>query len=192
MINNKSITLFAIAWGNQLEFTNSVLRYCNSIFPVFDRTILYSKIENLLQYNTFMVENLNEIIDTDFVLTVQPDGYIINPKLWNNKFLDYDYVGAPWPWHKVSGNGGFSLRSKKFLNESSKLKYNKYHEEYDCCPEDYFMCVLNRDHFIKNGCLFPSMETAIEFSFEHPIPGINKTIFDSFGFHGKHNILAMG
>ena len=82
--------------------------------------------------------NLNNYIDSDFVLIIQDDGHIVNPHLWDNEFLNYDYIGAPWPnnkkWknrfskydEKVSsniirnfnlnniGNGGFSLRSKNF------------------------------------------------------------------------------
>ena len=33
-------------------------------------------------------------------------------------FLNYDYIGAPWPHHQDFnvGNGGFSMRSAKLIN----------------------------------------------------------------------------
>jgi len=188
MINNKTITLYSIGWGEYLPIIERVVNHCNKIFPFFDEVKINKEISDLYTYNQFFVQDLTKHINTDFVLVVQNDGFIINPSLWDNNFLSYDYIGAPWPWHKVVGNGGFCIRSKKFLDLSSKLVYKEAHPEYKYCPEDYFLCVLNRNYFIDNGCIFPSMETAIKFSFEHPIPGIKSTIRDSFGFHGKHNL----
>lgn len=188
MINGKSITLYSIAWGDQLDQIFKILYHCNKVFPFFDKIILNTSIHTVLELNRYSVENLYKDIETDYVLMVQSDGFILNPSKWKNSFLDYDYIGAPWPWHNTVGNGGFCLKSKKFLDLASKLTYNPSHPEYPSCPEDYFLCVLNRDYFINNNCLFPSLETALSFSFEHPIPGINKTIHDSFGFHGKFNL----
>ena len=31
---------------------------------------------------------------TDFVLTIQHDGFILNPDAWRDDFFDYDYIGA--------------------------------------------------------------------------------------------------
>lgn len=191
MIKDKSITLYSVAWGNQLDITKKVLVHCANIFPYFDKVILNDKINNLLDYNIHMIQELDKVIDTDFVLLVQADGYIINPKLWDNKFLDFDYIGAPWPWHNVVGNGGFSLRSKKFINTSAKLAYIKDHPEYDLCPEDNFLCLqkYNRSFFLNHGCRFADVLTGLRFSFEHSMPiHPTHTIKNSFGFHGKHNL----
>lgn len=191
MIKNKTITLLSIAWGEELEKAKKVVKHCEEIFPFFDKVKIITEINNLLDYNIFCVEKLNGVIDTDFVLLVQSDGFILNPELWKDNFLNFDYIGAPWPWHGVCGNGGFSLRSKKFLEVSSTLKYIKYHPEYDLCPEDNFLCLsnYNRDFMINNGIKFADVETALDFSFEHSIFNFpNKTIKNSFGFHGKFNL----
>ena len=191
MINSKTITLYSAAWGNQVENAKRVLEHCNRIFPYFDKTIFNTQIDNLLDYNKHMVEELDQLIDTDFVLIVQSDGFIINPNLWEDRFLDFDYIGAPWPWYNVVGNGGFSLRSKKFLTTSSKLRYIKDHPEYEFCPEDAFLCLPTycRAHFIRHGCRFADILTGLRFSFEHPMPiHPNHRINNSFGFHGKHNL----
>lgn len=193
MINSKSITLFAASWLDQVKPTTRVVELCLKLFPYFDEVVHLKDITSIREYNRFMIEDLHKTVKTDFVMTVQMDGHIINPHLWKNEFLDYDYIGAPWWWHKVCGNGGFSLRSKKFLELSSKLKYCDFHEKYQYCPEDQFLCLesFNRNYFEKNGAKFASMETAIYFSFENPIDELpNHTIKDSFGFHGKNNCPA--
>ena len=69
-----------------------------------------------------------------------------------DKFLKYDYVGAPWN-HGV-GNGGFSLRRKsKMLKIISTCEMN----------DD------NEDLYFSNSCIplnNPSIEEAKEFSVE--------------------------
>ena len=39
-----------------------------------------------------------------------------------NLFLEYDYVGAPWSWNNLVGNGGLSLRKKNKMLEILKSK----------------------------------------------------------------------
>jgi hypothetical protein len=191
MINGKTLTVLSIGWGDQLEDAKSVVFYSASIFPFFDDALVVDHLNNLVDYNRFVVEDLCDFVNTDYVLMTQPDGFIINPKAWKDEFLNFDYIGAPWPWHGVCGNGGFCIRSKKFLEVSSKLNYIPDHPEYQCCPEDSFLCHpnYNRSFMIENGIKFADMKTALEFSFEHPIPLYPEhTIKHSFGFHGKHNL----
>lgn len=97
-----------------------------------------------LEYNYFILYGLGQLIDTDFALIVQNDGFVVNGNNWRNEFFDYDYIGAPIPcyytisedgfiwqsgvdgWVEQFGNypagamtpqnGGFSLRSKRLLD----------------------------------------------------------------------------
>lgn len=191
MINGKTITILTVAWGQEIGKATDTLYHCDYIFPFFDEKKIISSISNLIDYNTFMVEKINESVKTDYVMIVQSDGFIKNPHLWKNEFLDYDYIGAPWPWHNVCGNGGFSIRSKKFIQASSELKYNKTHPEYSECPEDNFLCLpqYNRSFFENKGIKFADIKTALDFSFEHPMPNYpNRGVKDSFGFHGKFHL----
>ena len=55
-------------------------------------------VNNMKDYARYMIYHLHEHVDTEFVLTIQHDGFIINPTAWRNDFFDYDYIGAPWPW----------------------------------------------------------------------------------------------
>ena len=157
------------------------------------------KIDNLdyIGYNKFMVYDLHKHIDTDFALVIQDDGYVINPPLWREEFLDYDYIGAPWKEpnaddkisfrdldgivHRV-GNGGFSLRSKKIMELPTDLniKWESYRNYYN---EDGFLCVFKRRFLEENGCKFAPLNVAIHFSHESDIPENQEII--PFGFHGK-------
>src|SRR6516165_4965582 len=44
---------------------------------------------------------LPKYIETEFMLFIEWDAGIHNPKRWSSIFLEYDYIGAPWPWHKT-------------------------------------------------------------------------------------------
>jgi Protein of unknown function (DUF5672) len=80
-----------------------------------------------------MSAEFTEKIPTETFLVFQTDS-MINPRNKNliKKFMQYDYVGAPWPWLSV-GNGGFSLRKKSKMleiirspNISSKLEHEDH------------------------------------------------------------------
>ena len=201
MINNKSITLISLS-TDKPKSSLQAIKHCAEIFPFFDEIKLLSNyegqeenikihkvaVDSYTEYNRFIVEKLNTYINTDYCLIVQDDGYIVNPDLWKKEFLEYDYIGAPWPWHGVCGNGGFSLRSKKFLELSSQLSYEEDHHEYSCAPEDWFLCVKNRMYFLVNQIKFAPLDLAQAFSFETPMSFPNEGKYNSFGFHGKHNL----
>ncbi len=149
-------------------------------------------------YNKFIVYELNKYVDTEFALLVQDDGFVLNANLWDNEFLKYDYIGAPWrlPMDDFSyrdsfknivrvGNGGFSLRSKKLMElpDILNLEWKSYFGFYN---EDGFICCHNRHLYEENGCKFAPVDVASKFSFEYQIEGgLNDEL--TFGFHGKHN-----
>jgi hypothetical protein len=149
-------------------------------------------INNIIDYSRFCLTEINKHIDTKFCLIVQHDGYIINPECWTDKFLNFDYIGAPWPNKEFKnrvGNGGFSLRSKKFLEVCADLfkdypnipiKYN--HPDY--LHEDFLACNVYYNEMIERGIKFADVETASKFSIEHPILEMKN---ETFGFHGNFN-----
>lgn len=160
------------------------------------------------EYNDIIL-HLNKYIETDFALLVQPDGFILNTNLWDNNWLNYDCIGAPWPdedsWLKLQtprlqacfnkntrvGNGGFTLRSKKFLELTDKI------ESCNGLGEDNIVCCEYYDYMIKNGIKYAPPEVAIKFSVENPVcemgisnwrntghPNFNTD--NSFGWHGQN------
>jgi hypothetical protein len=101
------------------------------------------------------------------------------------------------------GNGGFSLRSQKFLHSAKTLSYNsklQFQKHIPAgelvTPEDWFACCYSYDEMIKNGVKFPSINLAYKFSVEHPsvfknYDRYNILTYNSFGFHGSFNLAAM-
>lgn len=160
-----------------------VLFLTNKLFYAENfKTIIIDPIKSTQDYSKFIITKLVDYVKTDFVLIIQHDGYIINPKLWQDEFLNYDYIGAAWWYNEMNvGNGGFSLRSKKLLNALKKLDIKRFH------PEDDIICRQFRKrleyyHKIK----FAPVDIAEQFSYEgnqkHPF-FLNNT----FGFHGIIN-----
>jgi len=169
---------------------------------VYDNDIEVVKIEQLdyENYNRFITFELFKHVDTDFILIIQDDGFIVNPEQWDDEFLKYDYIGAIWPVPREGdnisyrdpfgklirvGNGGFSLRSKKILELPTTLglEWKAYYGKFN---EDGFFAVHNRHILEENGCLYAPMEVAAKFSHEVHVPENNN--IKPFGFHGKRNL----
>jgi len=148
-------------------------------------------------YSSFILEELHQYIDTPFCLVIQADGFVLNAKQWNPDFLKYDYIGAPWPSEVVLlpsnyiihlnkncvGNGGFSLRSKKLLELTSKIKCNEL--DFPSKSEDFIICYFLYEEMIKAGIRFPKPQIAASFSVESSNAAYGYTPNTSFGFHGK-------
>ncbi|MBN9563114.1 MAG: hypothetical protein J0H14_20675 [Alphaproteobacteria bacterium] len=138
-------------------------------------------LESIHEYNRLIVRGLADHIDTDHVLVVQYDGFIAEPECWSHDFLDYDYIGAPWPQfdtHNV-GNGGFSLRSRRLLTVLRDMKV-----ELDGRAEDVAICQVWRNRLEQHhGIRFAPADVARRFSYESgPYFG------PSFGFHGLYHL----
>lgn len=158
------------------------------------------KIESIDDYSYYMIYNLGNHISTSHCLVIQADGFVLNPEMWQDSWLDYDYIGAPWEYnenayvtpfgeHVRVGNGGFSLRSKRLL-DVPKHHYVEFnvnqgdfykHMNANNFAEDGNICVHNRHIYEKAGCVFAPVEVAARFAHEKQLPetqGIRP-----FGFH---------
>jgi hypothetical protein len=156
--------------------------YCPTFF---DETYIYIKNLSMIEYNDFLINSLVNYIESDYVLLVQWDGFVLRPELWNDIFLNYDYVGAPWPseWPNRAGrvgNGGFSLRSKKLMDFVSKMGFVSKEDSL----EDNYICLENRKLIEENGFKFATVDVAAKFSWENPIK--EGSPMATFGFHGRH------
>ena len=151
------------------------------------KDIEYVKIKKLSygEYSDFIIRELNDYVDTKYVLIVQSDGFVTNVDKYDSRFLDYDYIGAPWKniphYYGIRiGNGGFSLRSKRFLEICQKY-----------CPthgfnEDHLVCITYRHIFLNHGIKYAPLEIASLFSYESECND-KITSFDTFGIHGKND-----
>lgn len=134
-------------------------------------------------YDIFMVTELHKHFDTSHVLVMQLDGYITHPELWNNDWLQYDYIGAPWmPGHQpcAVGNGGFSLRSRRFQEWlSDYIAANGWKP----LPDDIVISVNAHDDAVAAGFTYAPVSVAEIFSKEQPLPTRSLKV-PTFGFHG--------
>jgi len=149
------------------------------------QNIKYIPIElnSILHYNKFILTKLHEYVSAEYCLIFQHDGFIINPQFWDERFLEYDYIGALFPkawWNKINrvGNGGFSLRSKKFIKYFSSLDLDF------SVNEDKLVCIDYYDNLRQNGFTFAPPKLAAKFSLEEDNE-YNNNIEQVFGFHGS-------
>lgn len=138
-------------------------------------------LSSVFSYSKFIIKELYKHVNTEFCMIIQADGFPINLNAWEDNFMKFDYIGAPWytqPWpiEQTVGNGGFSIRSKKFLEASKDLEYK------DWIAEDVYLCRIEDKNLKSKGIKFAPHEIAYRFSVEDmPYKG-------QFGFHGKNTI----
>ena len=152
------------------------------------------KIENIDQYNHYVFKDLTDHVSTSHCLLIQHHAYIINYHLWNDFWLDYDYIGAPWPIVPNTyiadngevvrvGNGGFSLRSKKILDAPRKLGL-PLKQEQGWYNEDGNLCCYHRSALLNYGIRYAPLEVAVKFSYENTVEENQNTT--TFGFHRNY------
>lgn len=221
ILNN--VTIISACHSEKIDQTIKAMKYSmreidfHSCLILTDKDINTDGIEiinvghdiDLIEYNRICINDLHKYVNTDYCLVIQWDGFVINPKRWSDEFLNYDYIGSNWiinnPNINTVGNGGFSLRSKKFLEVSSKIDYTPHECKWlsdsqksymPITPEDWFLCFDKYDYMIQNGIKFSDKSIADKFSVEHPhsLKPFNRNdihTYKSFGFHGEFNKAAM-
>jgi hypothetical protein len=152
--------------------------------PAGTRVIPVPRLASGRDYSQFLLHGLVNHIRTPHCLVVQWDGFVLDPGCWDPAFLDYDYVGAPWPQFRDDrdvGNGGFSLRSMKLLQACQDPAFVDGH------PEDVAICRTNRELLEQEyGIRFANRDVAGRFAFERTTP-----LHPTFGFHGVFNMIAV-
>lgn len=207
----KDITLVMVDTTETKEVSKRTIEHCQNIFPcaeaiLFTDIPLDTSVTNVTNieikshkgFSAFMLSNIVDYINTSHYLYMQPDGYILNPSGWDNTYLLYDYIGAPWPHHPLHdvpphpicgpktsvGNGGFSLRSTKLgkLVKKEFIRMSKTYKDFiypNWKLEDAYISRDIRPYLEEEGCVFAPEDIAGKFSCE------NKIYVDQFGFHGK-------
>ena len=91
-----------------------------------------SKLTDIDCFNYKMAYELGDYIDTDFAMIVHADGFVVHPESWRDEFLEYDYIGSPWPmptndlmYRDIHGNlcrvgNSVSIRSKRLMDFPKK------------------------------------------------------------------------
>lgn len=147
-------------------------------------------------WNYKIVYELHHYVQTPFAFLFHADGYPIHSECWRDEWLNYDFIGAPWPLprpgdsvsYRVPETGelirvgnSVSLRSKRLLEAPSRLNL-QWKPYYGYTNEDGFLCVNNRSILEGYGIRYAPLEEAVHFSKEHSIPE-NEGIEKTFAFH---------
>lgn len=144
--------------------------------PLFEDNINRNQYSALLADPSFWKDTLS----CDKVLIYQTDtGMRKNAVL---RFMEYDYIGAPWSWQvggddRINiGNGGYSLRTRKWMHDIA-AKYERdptYSDPTAGESEDIFFA----RHLIDcDDAILPDYATASAFAVEH------NDHDDPMGFH---------
>lgn len=144
------------------------------------------KIDSIDKFNHFMVYDLWKYIHTDYVMLVHADGFVVHPEKWQPQFLNYDYIGAPWPlpdnpisYRDINGNicrvgNSVSIRSYRLLKLPTDIKMEWKPQLMSngglMYNEDTFICVANRHLFEDHGMAIAPIEVAKYFARERMIP----------------------
>lgn len=149
-------------------------------------------IKDIDDWSRQIVFDLGDFVHTDYAMLIHPDGFVVNPDKWRPEFIDYDYIGAPWPMPNdeysyrtptgelIRVGNSVSLRSKKLMDLPKQLnmEWKPFHGFYN---EDGFICVNMRDEFEDAGCRFAPLDIAKHFSKEHALP--ENYGLKTFAFH---------
>jgi hypothetical protein len=183
-----SVTLVCIDCVNYDGAINAIMKSLKEIEPnravfltdleiesPFFETIQIPKIRSKQSYSDFVLRKLFQYVDTSHVLLIQYDGFVLDASVWNDKFLEVDYIGARWMYkddYNV-GNGGMSMRSRRLMEfVATDPNINITH------PEDECLSRLYGQYLRDNGFVFASEELANKFSYE-----MNPPDQKTFGFH---------
>lgn len=159
------------------------------------------QIKDINAFNYNMIYEMYKYIDTEFVLLVHYDGFVVNPEMWRKEFLDYDYIGSPWPLPKDDfsyrdyyGNicrvgNSVSIRSKKILEFPVKAKL-PWEDDHGFFNEDGFLCCKNKHIIEEHGMKIAPFELAKYFGHERILPeyeGIKPFLFHKWdGTNAKY------
>lgn len=192
MLNLSEVTLIALTNKDFDGHKKAIDESCEEINFGAVKLIWDEKIQSIDDWNYKIIYELHNYVQTDYAMLIHADGYVINPQAWRAEFLEYDYIGAPWPLPQDSysyrtpegelvrvGNS-VSIRSRKILELPSKLGL-EWKSYYGNTNEDGFLCCHNKSVLEQAGCRFADIDIARYFSREHSIPE-NEGI-DTFAFH---------
>ena len=180
-----------VYWFSDIDFPDTI-----------DVPVTWIKVDPIKVYNEdyshITLKICPEVCVEEHNLIIHPDGFAVNREAWTDEFLEYDYIGAPWPkrvmkeWNSTNrvGNGGFCLRSKRLIDYLPKISHlwetiskQKFDEDY--VNEDVF---ISTNEILLHKFKFAPIELAMRFSYELPIEEHSSCNYDLtkfFGFHGR-------
>jgi len=193
MIVLDNVTLILISGlGYRSEDNLRVLKHSQKGIKFAEtKYIQLDSIKNIDEWSKAIIYEMPKYIETDFCLLIHENGFIVNPESWNPEWLNYDFIGSPWPlpqddisYRDEEGNivrvgNSVSLRSKKLLRLIATKEWKSYYGNYN---EDGFITCHHRKWLESQGCKFAPLEVAKWFGRELDMPE-NMDVEKPFVFH---------
>lgn len=184
-----SLANVALNYSLQYFHPKEIVTFSNRPIIAGERLVEIEHFPTVNDYCEFMLRGMLEHIETEFILFIQWDAMISRVEEWTNDFLNYDYIGAAWPWfadNQCVGNGGFSLRSRRLLEALQDQHIQMIPGDDTAMYEDRAIGMKYRPYLeSQHGIRFAPRELARQFSYEL---GPYRS---SFGFHGVWNVLRL-
>jgi len=173
----------AINFAEVLIFTDRPLEFSSLTHICNPRIIAVPNWSDKLGWCRHIWFGVPRHVRTSHMLLQQWDAGVWDTSCWNKEFLNYDYIGAIWPFHdnKKVGNSGFCLKSTRL----ARYLYS-HRDKYPCDSilEDDLLCRKYRPRLEDVGFVWAPEDVARRFAFECEEPNlINK----HFGWHGCFN-----
>ena len=175
-----NVTLCCFGSEKYREQQQQMLDYCSSKVEFGAVKNIIVDTDTIDSWNRAVVFDLGDHIDTEFALLVHPDGGIAEPAMWRDEWLNYDFIGSPFPlptddfsYRDINGviqrvGNSVSIRSRKLMQLPKKLgmEWKAFHGFYN---EDGYISVNMRHIFEEHGCKFAPYEEALIFGRETPL-----------------------
>jgi len=191
MLNLPQVTIILLTNRDFEGAKRALDKSCGFIEFGGAKIIWDEKCDSIEKWNEKMIFDLPKYVDTSHALIIHQDGFVQAPYLWKDEWIQYDYIGAPWPLPKddysyrdeegniVRVGNSVSLRSKKLMDLIA-TRPMEFH--YGNNNEDGQICCWNRKWLESKGGKFAPLEVAIHFSKEYQLPenaGLNTFVFHS-------------
>lgn len=187
-----SLELLCVNYG-KFNDARDVLHHCRDLMK-FDKVSLFHPapfVQSNVDVRQVHSKNQNEcwavevpkMISCDHVLSIHWDGFIVRPEMWDPAWLEYDYIGAPWPLTNIPnkewrvGSSGFFMFSKRMAQAWPGIC-----NIYD--PFDWQVGALHRDKFEALGMKYAPIKVAGTFCKECDLEDMEIPEHSTFGFHG--------
>lgn len=97
------------------------VKFLTSIPTDYPHAVKIVPLNSLIAYSIFMLTRFHNYIDTEHVQIIQRDGWILNPQSFDQSWLELDFIGPLFMQMNRCGSGGFSLRSKKIMQDIAEV-----------------------------------------------------------------------
>lgn len=152
------------------------------------RVIKIRPLADKKDYSQFILKEIVDYVDTEFMLIFQYDGFVLNAAAWNIRFMLYDMVGAAWKFRpeKRTANGGFSLRSRKMMKiiQEDPAIFLQNDHIIKNFAEDHVLFYIYREYLESHHKINIAIEEVCDW-FSIEAWGVEENKYNgSFGFHG--------